>query len=377
MVRHLLHPGVTFLNHGSFGACPAELLDEAENWRRTLEQEPVDFFVRKLPGLLSEALEAVGGFLGAPGADLAFVPNATAGVNAVLAGLRFGPGDEVLTTDHRYGAVSTALRRWVERDGGRVVEAPVPFPLQSPAEIAAAVLAGLGPRTRLLVVDHISSPTALVFPVAEIVAGAHARGVPVLVDGAHVPGQIDVSLGALGADWWVGNLHKWLCCPRGTAVLYTHPRHQAATRALTTSHGYGGGYRAEFDWPGTFDPAPWLAAPRAIALHAAQGGPAFRAAHHALVRAGREVVADALGLPLPHPDDPALYAAMSTIPLGLPAAAAGAVHDALFHRHQIEVPVVPWGGAAWVRISGYAAHNRPEHYAALARVLPGIVAGLR
>jgi len=377
VVRHLLHPGVTFLNHGSFGACPAELLEEAEDWRRRLEAEPVDFFVRRLPGHLAAALEAVGDFLGAPGRDLAFVPNATAGVNAVLAGLRFAPGDEVLTTDHRYGAVSTALRRWVERDGARVVEAPVPFPLQRPEEVVAAVVAAIGPRTRLLVVDHITSPTALVFPAAALVAAAHARGVPVLVDGAHVPGQIDVHLTTLGADWWVGNLHKWLSCPRGTAVLYTHPRHQSSTHALATSHGYGGGFRAEFDWPGTFDPAPWLCAPRAIALHAAQGGPAFRAAHHALVREGRARVADALGQPLPHPDDPALYAAMAAIPLGLPASAAGAAHDALFHQHQIEVPVVPFGGAAWVRISGYAAHNRPEHYARLAAVLPGVVAGLR
>ena len=377
MATFLLDPSVTFLNHGSFGATPREVLDVQSALRLRMEREPVDFLTRQLPGLLAEARAALAPALGAQPDDLAFVPNATTGVAAVLSSIELGPDDELLTTTHRYNAVRCALERRAAQAGARLVEAPLPWPVSSPEALAAAVIRRLSARTRLLVVDHITSPTALVLPVADIVAAARARGVPVLVDCAHAPGQVPVDLDGLGADWWVGNLHKWLCAPKGAALLWAAPHRQAQTRPAVPSHGTGLGFREEFDWPGTFDPTAWLAAPAALALHEAMGGPALQAAHHALVRRGREVVAEATGLPLPHPDDPRLYAAMAAIPLEVGAEHTRAVHDALWARHRVEVPVTAHDGDAVLRISGFAPTNRPADYARLAEVLPEVLAEVR
>lgn len=377
MASFLLDPGVIFLNHGSFGATPVEILAVQQDLRQRMEREPVDFLVRQLPGLLAAARERAARFVGARPQDLVFVPNATAGVGAVLRSLALRPGDELLTTNHRYNAVFQAMRREAGRAGARVLEARIPWPVQDPAALSQAVLAGIGPRTRLLVVDQITSPTGLILPVEDIVAGARARGVAVLVDGAHAPGQVELDLARLGADWWVGNLHKWVCAPKGAALLWTAPEHQGQARPPVTSHGADLGYHPEFDWPGTFDPTAWLAAPAAMDLHEAEGGPALRAAHHALVQAGRLLLSEALARPLPHPDDPRFYGSMAAISVGLPASQALALHTALWTQHRIEVPVSPFEDEAVLRISGFALYNRPEDYEALAAVLPGCVAALQ
>lgn len=365
----LLDPEVTFLNHGSFGACPAEVLAAQDGWRREMEREPVDFLARRLPGLLAQARACAATFVGADAAGLAFVPNATSGIAAVLDGLSLGPGDELLTTTHRYDAVRNAMDRAAARAGARVVEAAVPFPIEDGEQAVRAVAGALSPRTRILVVDQVTSPTALLLPVAAIARRARERGVPVLVDGAHAPGQVDLDVCALGADWWVGNLHKWTCAPKGTALLWAAPDRREALHAQVTSHGFGKGIHEEFDWPGTFDPTAWLASTAAIDLHEAMGGPTFRAANHALVARGREAVADALGARLPHPDDPSLYGSMAAIELPVAPDRARDLNLALYEADRVEVPTFAWGGRAWVRISGFAAYNVPEHYDRLARAL--------
>jgi isopenicillin-N epimerase len=225
----------------------------------------------------------------------------------------------------------------------------------------------------LLIVDAVTSPTGLVLPVPEIVAAARERGVLVLVDGAHAPGQLPVDLGTLAPDWWVGNLHKWLCAPKGAAVLWSAPRHRARTTAAVPSHGSGLGYHDEFDWPGTFDPTAWLTIPAALDLHAALGGEALQARNHALVQTGRQVLAAATGRPLPHPDDPSLYAAMASLALGLPERLAEPLNRHLWQSHRIEVPVSPLGGDCILRISGFAGYNTHLDYERLAAVLPGAI----
>jgi isopenicillin-N epimerase len=373
MATFLLDPDVTFLNHGSFGATPVELLQRQEVLRREMEREPVEFMVRSLPGHLARARARAARFLGADTADLAFVTNATAGANAVLGSLRLQPGDELLTTDHVYNAVRNAMLREAARAGARVVEVHVPFPLERPEQVTEAVIAGFGPRTRLLVLDQITSPTGMVWPMADILAAARAAGILTLVDGAHAPGQVPVDLNGLGADFWVGNLHKWLCAPKGAALLHVARAHQAWVHPPVISHGFGGGLHAEFDWPGTFDPTAWITAEAAFDLHEAEGGAELRAANHALVRRGREVVADLVGGRLPYPDDPALYGSMAAILLDGPPDAWSHIHDRLIDAHRVQVPIISWGGHLLVRISGFALYNRPDQYERLGHALRSVL----
>jgi len=249
------------------------------------------------------------------------------------------------------------------------VEAQVPFPIDGPESIIQAIEAALTPQTRMVVIDQITSPTALCFPVDAIVQMARARGIITLVDGAHAPGQVDTNLTRMAPDFWVGNLHKWLCAPKGCAVLYVSEPWRQHIHPGTISHGYNRGLHAEFSWIGTYDPTAWFCAPLAIELHQQQGGKDFRAAHHELVRAGREVVAGALEVALPHPDRPDMYGSMATIPLPCTIDDAPRLFEALRQEDKVEVPIIPWGGRAWVRISGFAGTNTPDQYHYLAMCL--------
>jgi isopenicillin-N epimerase len=351
-----LDPAVTFLNHGSFGACPRVVLDAAARLRERLEHEPVRFFLAEREPLLDEARAAVGAFTGASAADLVFVPNATAGVGTVLASLALAPGDELLTTDHAYNACRNALDLLAERTGARVVVGAVPFPTPGPDAVVEAVLARVTPRTRLALIDQVASQTALVLPVDRLVAELSARGVDTLVDAAHAPGMVPLHLDATGAAYTTGNFHKWLCAPKGAAFLHVRRDRQAGVHPLATSHGRNSPrkdrsrFRLEHDWTGTFDPAPYLCVPEALRFLETllPGGiAAWMAQNHAAALAARDTLCHALGIEAPCPDT--MIGSMASVPL--PAAQSeGALdllqldplHETLFARFGIEVPVFPW-----------------------------------
>ena len=370
----LLDRDVVFLNHGSFGATPARVRSAQDGWRVEMEREPVDFLARRLPGLLHEARTEAAALVGAAPDDLAFVPNATTGVNAVIDSIALSSGDEILTTNHRYDAVRNALDRRARRHGARVVEASVPYPEVTERRIVEAIERSITPRTALLVIDAISSPTAIIFPIQQVISRARAHGVPVLVDGAHAPGHIPVDLGALGADWWVGNLHKWICAPKGAALLWVHPDQASRMQAPITSHGWGDGLHAEFDWPGTHDPSARLASADAIRWWRAEGGLELCKRHNALARAARPVLAAAAGLDLPDVPPAALQGAMHTLPLdGVPTDRAMELWNALFEEHRIEVPVLAWGGRTWLRYSCFSLYNTIPQYERLGEALRALL----
>jgi isopenicillin-N epimerase len=317
-----LDPSVTYLNHGSFGACPSAVLEVQASLRMEMEREPVDFLVAVLPSRLDAAREALAAFLGAAPGDLVFVPNATAGVNAVLRSAILGPDDELLLTNHTYAACSKTVDFVVGRTGARVVVAHLPFPCRDEEEIVASVLKCVSPRTRLALLDHVTSPTALVLPIARLVNELRTRGVDTLVDGAHAPGMVPLRLSELGAAYYTGNAHKWLCAPKGAAFLHVRRDLQAQLHPNVISHGYTTGFHAEFDWPGTFDPTPWLCIPEALRFIGGllpAGWPQVMAVNRALTLKARALMLESSGVDLPCPD--AMIGSMASIPL--PAAAAG------------------------------------------------------
>ncbi|MGZ8620834.1 MAG: aminotransferase class V-fold PLP-dependent enzyme [Actinomycetota bacterium] len=345
-----LDPDVTFLNHGSFGSCPEPVLAVQREWRDRMERDPIRFLDRELEGHLDRTREALGAFLGAAPAGLAFVPNATTGVNAVLRSLHFGPGEEILTCDHEYNATLTTVRAVAERDGARVVLVALPYPSAGPGEIVDAVLGAVTPRTRLAVVSHVTSSTALVLPIERIVAELDARGIDTLVDGAHAPGMVPLSLDALGAAYYSGNGHKWLCAPKGAGFLWVREDRRSRVHPTIVSHGANdprtdrSRFRLEFDWVGTVDPTPALTMPAAIDWVGGLepgGWPAVMHANRSLALAARDRLAAVLGVAPPAPD--ALVGSMAAVPIpGLTTDAdANDLHLALVDE-RIEVPVHGW-----------------------------------
>jgi isopenicillin-N epimerase len=362
LARHWgLDPAITFLNHGSFGACPREVLEVQRGWQDRLEAEPVRFLARELDGHLATAREALGRFVGADPDDLAFIANATGGVNAVLRSLHFEPGDELITTDHDYNAVLNVMRHVAARDGARVVVVELPFPAISPDDVVERVMAAVTDRSRLAVISHITSPTALVMPIERIVHGLAERGVDVLVDGSHGPGMVGLDIDALGAAYYTGNLHKWVCAPKGSAFLHIRRDRQVGVRPTTISHGLNAPtveqsrFRLEFDWQGTLDPTAWLAAPAAIEFVGGLvdgGWPAVMARNRELALHGRQVLAGALGgdgIASPV----SMIGSMAAVPLpsagplsGLATGSSPLDSDplqaALYDRYGIEVPIGAW-----------------------------------
>jgi isopenicillin-N epimerase len=367
-----LDPGFLTVNHGSYGAAPRSVLQAQRAWQDRMERQPSRFMNTVYSGAIRAAADALGSFLNANGSDIVFVDNATTGCNAVLRSLSPPPGHDVVILSHAYGAVHNTVRFVTERAGGSIRLAPVTFPDPTEDSLVAAVAAALTERTCLAVIDHITSGSAIVVPVQRIVAACHAAGVKVLIDGAHAPGQIDLDLTAIGADWYVGNCHKWLCAPKGCGFLHAAPAAQDGLHPGTISHGYGNGFLAEFDWTGTTDPARFLAVTEAIAFHQRLGGPALRQRNRALAARGADLVAQRLNTRVGTRGR--LAGAMATVRLPVEDATPA---RAIALRQRLmaagtDAPVHALDGALWLRLSAFA-YNDLEDYVRLAELVASVL----
>ena len=371
-----LDPAITFLNHGSFGATPRVVLEQQSEYRAQLEREPVRFFVRELEPLLDAARAELAAFLNADPQGLAFVPNATTGVNAVLRSLDLDKFDELLVTTQEYNASRNALDYVAGIHGAKVVVADIPFPIASPGVVVERVLEKVTDRTRLLLIDHVTSQTALIFPLQQLVDELQQRGIDTLVDGAHAPGYLPLNLRELNAAYYAGNLHKWVCAPKGAAFLYVRENRRAGIRPAVISHGANALRRdrsrflLEFDWTGTFDPTPWLCVPDALRFMASLlpgGWPMIVHRNNELALRARDLLCETLRIEPPAPDS--MLGAMAAVPL--PDCDADALQDRLLFEHHIEVPLMPWPKPL-LRISAQL-YNVFEDYEKLAEAL--LVAG--
>lgn len=361
----MLDSSVAFLNHGSYGACPTAALAYQAELRRQLEANPVRFFQRLAPALLDEVRHQVAEFVDADAAGIAFVSNASAGVQTILSSLatKLGPNDEILTTDHTYNACRSMLLRVAEQSGARIVTVPLRVPLKKASEIFEPIMAAVTPRTRLALLDHITSPSALVFPISELVAALQARGVDVLVDGAHAPGQVAVSLRSLGAAYYVSNAHKWMCAPKGAAFLYVRHDRREGIHPLVVSHGYfpgGDRYRREFDWTGTDDPTAVLTISESLRVLASLmgGHAALQRRNHQLASWAAKKVSDELSLERVASDElMGAMAAWRLPPSDVPRRhllEPDALQQALAVHHSIEAPVMVLAKQRLLRIAIHA-----------------------
>jgi isopenicillin-N epimerase len=361
------------VNHGSYGAAPRVVLAAQREWQQRLEAQPGRFMRAILPDALRNAAGRLGAFINADGGDIAFVDNATTGCNAVLRSLRLSAGDEIVVLSHGYGAVRNTVRFVCERAGAKVVEAAIPFPHPQPDAIVANIAASLSPRTRLAVVDHITSGSALILPLGSIVTTCHDAGVPVLVDGAHGPAQVPLDMRALDADWYTGNCHKWLCAPKGSAFLYTRPDRQAETHPTTLSHGLDKGYLQEFDWTGTRDPSAALACPAAIDFHGRLGGAALMARNIALAAEATSLLARRLNTEAGATGQMAGSMGTVRLPLTGPATVERSADlRARLLAAGTDAPTHVQAGAIWLRLSA-AAYNELDDYELLAELVARVL----
>ena len=358
----LLDPDFVTVNHGSYGATPKRVLAAQDRWRRQMEAQPSRFMRAELPQALRHAASRLADFLGADGQDLAFVSNATEGCNAVLRSLIFKPGDEIVVLGHVYGAVRNTIQYLCDRFGTKLAEAKMPFPRLDDTELITSLTAAFTPHTKLAVIDHITSSSAMVLPLPAIIAACHAAGVPILVDGAHGPGQVDVDLTALNADYYVGNCHKWLMAAKGCAFIWARRDRQDGLHPTVISHGYGKGFLAEFDWTGTFDPSAYLSVTAALDFHAELGGAGLRARNAELAAEAASLLAGRLGTETASGN--ASAGAMALVRLPASGDRAAALRDALLAAGT-DAPVQSLGGAAWLRLSAHA-YNEIADYQALA-----------
>ena len=332
----LLDPEVAFLNHGSFGACPRPVFERYQAWQRELELEPIDFLDRRAPDLLAAARGALADYLGCAAKDVAFVENATTGVNLAARSLDLGPDDEVLATDLEYGACDLAWQWVCRRAGARYVRAGIPLPLDDPLTLVEALFAAASDRTRVLYVSHVTSETGLVLPLEAILARARELGLVTVVDGAHAPAQVPLNLARLGADFYAGNAHKWLCAPKGAGFLHVRPEHQERVEGAVVSWGYrpGGTFVERIERQGTRDPAAWLAVPDAIRFQAERDWDGVRERCRRVALDARRELCDLLGTEPLAPE--AMVVQLATVRLPHPA---GDLAERLFARHRVEIPV--------------------------------------
>ncbi len=383
--QFLLRRDMTFLNHGSFGACPRPVFAIYQQWQRTLEAQPVEFLGRCLSERLRQARNSLAAFVGAPADDLVFVPNVTYALNIVARSITLQPGDEVLGITHEYGAIERTWRYVCHQRGATYINQPVALPVTTPEQLVEQIWHGVTSRTRVILLSHITSPTAIIMPVAEVCRRARAAGIISVIDGAHAPGQIDLNLQALGADFYAGNCHKWLCAPKGAGFLYVRPEHQAALEPLVVSWGWqpptplsgsflaypeGRPLHAYYEWMGTDDPSAFLSVPAAIEFqHRYRWADVRRACHELLYTASQQILALTGTAPLT-PDDEHWWMQMRSLPL--PPCDPALVQARLWHEWRVEVPCFTWQEQPLIRIS-IQGYNAPTD---IDRLLTGLQAVL-
>jgi isopenicillin-N epimerase len=375
----LLDPDVIFLNHGSFGATPRPVFDVYQGWQRRLEHQPVQFIAREVADHFLQARAVLGEYLNAPSDDLVFVDNATTGVNIVLRSLPLHSGDEILTTDHEYGACLNALDFVCRRTGAAVVQQPISLPAISPEDIVEQIWQGVTPRTRLIYLSHITSPTALCLPVEAICQRARQQGILTLVDGAHAPGQVPIDLSRMGVDFYAGNCHKWLSAPKGSAFLYVRPEHQSLIEPLVVSWGWGDEPSFDFgsrflnnlQWGGTVDVSAYLSVPAAIWFQQEYDWPSVRERCHELARQALHRIGELTGLSPLYPDGGGFYHQMAT--MSLPAGTdLESLKTRLYDDYRIEIPTIDWQDRPFLRIS-IQGYNSAEDVDALISALKSLL----
>ena len=372
LARHfLLREDVTFLNHGSFGACPRPVFEAYQGWQLELEQEPVEFLGRRLHDLLRVPREALAAELGCDSNDIVGVPNATNGLNIVAQSLDLRPGDQILTTDHEYSALEKTWAYVCRKTGAEIVVVKVPMPLVSEGAFTQTIIDGMTERTKVLFLSHITSPTALLFPIENAIAEARRRGIWSVIDGAHTPGHIKLDLDAIGADFYAGNCHKWMMTPKGSAFLHTRREMQGLLNPLVISHGWtkdskapgakgafgNSPYIDEIEIRGTRDPAPWLTVPAAIALRQENDWWAIADHCHALAQDTARRLGELTGLaPLSNPE----LCAPQMVAMPIPECDTLEIHTTLFEKYGIEIPVFKWQDTCIVRLSVQGYNSRPQ-----------------
>jgi isopenicillin-N epimerase len=370
--QFLLQPEIAFLNHGSFGACPRPVFDTYQRWQRELEAQPVEFLGRRIRPLLAEARARLAAYVGAAADDLVFVPNATFGINIVARSLALSPGDQVLTTDHEYGAADRTWRFLCRERGASYINQPIALPVTTPEAMVEQLWAGVTERTKVIFLSHITSPTALIFPVAEVCRRARAAGIVTVIDGAHAPGQIALDLGAIDADFYLGNCHKWLCAPKGAGFLHARPERQCSLQPLIVSWGWEAldpgpsPFLDYYEWTGTADPSAYLSVPAAIDFQAQHDWPAVRQACRQLLLDTSDRLAELTGLPQLSPDSVDWWVQMRTF--RLPSSDGHEIKRRLWDEFRVEVPLIWWNDQTFIRVS-LQGYNSPDD---IERLLTGL-----
>lgn len=357
----LLDPAVAFLNHGSYGAVPRPVIEAYQRWQMTIEHQPVEFFYRRFHTAIDDARATLAAYVNAPLDTLVFMPNATVALNMIARTLKLHAGDEVLTTDHEYGAMDLMWGHLTAQAGATYRSAALPDPITSAEQVVSAITTQFRPQTRVLFLSHVTSPTAITLPLEPIIAAARARGILTIVDGAHAIGQMPLDMQALGADVYTSNCHKWLCAPRTAAFLYVRAEVQPLFEPLILSWGFvpGSDFALQNAWLGTLNVAAYLSVPDAITYQQANDWDRVRARCHALAQSARARLLERFGTAPLTPDAPPWYQQMVAVELPR-GGDYSTLNQRLAHEHHVEVPITRRGERAYVRVSVQAYNDERD-----------------